>query len=127
MCILSNYRLYSDFKMFRLILKVLLCTILFCNFVCSLDVTIPELGTIQGSITSSVWNNRKIYQFLGVPYAEAPIDELRFKVVFFFLCSIIQSHVVFYFLIKSLQKRSFLLQRHSMPPNLVDNVPPFYR
>lgn len=43
-------------------------------------VELPGLGRLRGSTTQSAWTNRRIYQFLGVKYAEAPIGELRFKV-----------------------------------------------
>ncbi|XP_055706066.1 glutactin-like [Phlebotomus papatasi] len=42
-------------------------------------VELPGLGRLRGSVTQSAWSGRKIYQFLGVKYAEAPIGELRFK------------------------------------------------
>lgn len=44
-------------------------------------VELPGLGRLRGSVTQSAWSGRKIYQFLGVKYAEAPIGELRFKVI----------------------------------------------
>ncbi|GAB0086094.1 Carboxylic ester hydrolase [Sergentomyia squamirostris] len=42
-------------------------------------VTLPGLGQLRGSTTTCAWSGRKIYQFLGVKYAETPIGELRFK------------------------------------------------
>lgn len=45
----------------------------------NLLVTLPDLGKVQGSITHSAWSNQEIYQFLSVPYAEAPSGSLRFK------------------------------------------------
>lgn len=45
-------------------------------------VTIPQLGTIKGSISYTTWTNQTIYQFLNIPYGEAPINELRYQVGF---------------------------------------------
>ncbi|GAB0089471.1 hypothetical protein DMENIID0001_040140 [Sergentomyia squamirostris] len=42
-------------------------------------VELPGLGQLRGSTTTTSWTGRKIYQFLGVKYAETPIGELRFK------------------------------------------------
>ncbi|XP_059608241.1 glutactin-like [Phlebotomus argentipes] len=42
-------------------------------------VDLPGLGRLRGSTATTAWSKRKIYQFLGVNYAEAPIGELRFK------------------------------------------------
>ncbi|XP_055548888.1 glutactin-like [Wyeomyia smithii] len=42
-------------------------------------VNIPELGTVQGSITYTSWTNRTIYQFLAIPYAKSPTGNLRFQ------------------------------------------------
>lgn len=44
-------------------------------------------GLLKGSFLET-WSNKKIYSFRGVPFAEPPIKELRFKVnifiIFFF-------------------------------------------
>lgn len=45
----------------------------------NLLLTLPDLGKVQGSITHSAWTNQEIYQFLSIPYAEAPSGNLRFK------------------------------------------------
>ncbi|GAB0089472.1 Carboxylic ester hydrolase [Sergentomyia squamirostris] len=42
-------------------------------------VELPGLGCLKGSTTKSAWSGRKIYQFRGVKYAEAPVGALRFK------------------------------------------------
>ena len=42
-------------------------------------VTIPSLGKVIGSFSSSS-NGRKYSAFRGIPYAKPPIGELRFKV-----------------------------------------------
>jgi hypothetical protein len=42
-------------------------------------VTIPGLGKVRGSKMSS-FNQREFLSFRGIPYAQPPIGELRFKV-----------------------------------------------
>uniref|UniRef100_A0A1Q3FP68 Carboxylic ester hydrolase n=1 Tax=Culex tarsalis TaxID=7177 RepID=A0A1Q3FP68_CULTA len=42
-------------------------------------VNIQGLGSVQGSIGHTTWTNRTIYQFKGIPYAQAPIGNLRFQ------------------------------------------------
>ncbi len=37
-----------------------------------------EYGLVQGT-TLEAWNNETVSAFLGVPYAQAPLNELRFK------------------------------------------------
>lgn len=61
-------------------LAVLLLFWININVIICEYVTIPELGTIKGSTILSTWTNKTIYQFLGIPFAESPVDELRFKV-----------------------------------------------
>lgn len=39
-----------------------------------------SLGTLIGSQTQSAWTHQKIYQFLGIPFAESPSGLRRFKV-----------------------------------------------
>lgn len=67
---------------------VIICVVLSALVACvvgqsdgadKLLVTLPELGKVQGSITHSAWTNQEIYQFLSIPYAEAPSGNLRFK------------------------------------------------
>lgn len=45
-----------------------------------LIVKIPNYGTFEGSITSSLVQKRPIYQYLGIPYAIPPLGPWRFKV-----------------------------------------------
>uniref|UniRef100_A0A8D8F8D4 Carboxylic ester hydrolase n=1 Tax=Culex pipiens TaxID=7175 RepID=A0A8D8F8D4_CULPI len=42
-------------------------------------VNITGLGSVQGSIGYTAWTNRTIYQFQGIPFAEAPTGALRFQ------------------------------------------------
>ena len=42
-------------------------------------VTIPSLGQVRGSLMSS-FNQREFLAFRGIPYAQPPVGDLRFKV-----------------------------------------------
>ncbi|KFB47280.1 hypothetical protein ZHAS_00015309 [Anopheles sinensis] len=42
-------------------------------------VTLSELGALQGSTSTTAWTGRKLYQFLGVHYAQSTAGENRFK------------------------------------------------
>ena len=44
-------------------------------------VTITHLGQVRGSRMSS-FNQREFIAFRGIPYAQPPVGELRFKVRF---------------------------------------------
>lgn len=65
---------------FLIIFAIFLCQFVDCDNINKNEVIIPELGTIIGTTTTTTWKNEKIYQFRGIPYAEPPINELRFKV-----------------------------------------------
>lgn len=39
-----------------------------------------ESGELVGTVVSSITSGRPLYSFLGVPYAEPPVHENRFKV-----------------------------------------------
>lgn len=43
-------------------------------------VSVANLGWLRGTNAQTKWTNRTYYQFLGVPYAEAPSGNRRFKV-----------------------------------------------
>lgn len=44
------------------------------------QVTLPGLGTMEGYMDASYINERPFYHFRGVPFAQPPINNLRFKV-----------------------------------------------
>lgn len=37
-------------------------------------------GLIRGRLNHTLFHKRSYYSFLGIPYAEKPINDLRFKV-----------------------------------------------
>lgn len=44
-------------------------------------------GKLKGSIIKT-WTNKRCYSFRGIPFAEAPVGRLRFKVSYRFLLCI---------------------------------------
>lgn len=40
-----------------------------------------NIGWLKGATASTKWTNQTYYQFLGIPYAEAPSGSRRFKVI----------------------------------------------
>lgn len=42
-------------------------------------VKLPNLGSLEGCTTETAWSKAKVYQFLGIKYAESPTGERRFK------------------------------------------------
>lgn len=41
-------------------------------------------GVIRGKADVTIFNGRKYFAFKGIPYANAPVGDLRFKVIEFF-------------------------------------------
>lgn len=88
-CDCSSSRCRSNAKMFGGIGCVLvLVTVIAVLVVTMTDalgaddivVTIPELGSLLGSVGKSGWSGKDIYQFRGIHFAESPSGERRFKV-----------------------------------------------
>lgn len=40
-----------------------------------------ESGAVRGKAQTTLWHNQIYYSFKGIPYAEPPIGDLRFKVI----------------------------------------------
>uniref|UniRef100_A0A1I8Q312 Carboxylic ester hydrolase n=1 Tax=Stomoxys calcitrans TaxID=35570 RepID=A0A1I8Q312_STOCA len=45
----------------------------------TVSLNLPGQGTIQGDFDTTSWSNQKFMRFLGIPYAESPTKDLRFK------------------------------------------------
>lgn len=39
-----------------------------------------HVGSVRGRLNYTLFRNNSYYSFLGIPYAEKPINDLRFKV-----------------------------------------------
>ena len=64
-----------------IILNCYCCWISLCQAVIRVQpiVNIPKLGQLRGTQTRTAFG-RKFYAFRGVPYAQPPVGELRFRV-----------------------------------------------
>lgn len=49
-------------------------------FAINTTVTVGKLGKVIGTQETTAWTNRTIFSFNGMPYAQPPINNLRFKV-----------------------------------------------
>lgn len=58
--------------------------VVFISVINALVVQVPDLGSIQGIETKTIWSKRTIHEFRGIRYAEAPIGDKRFKVTMVF-------------------------------------------
>lgn len=67
------------FLLLKICLLSVLCTIINGRTSDILKVTLPHGGTLVGRYLVS-HDGHGIRAFMGVPYAEPPINELRFKV-----------------------------------------------
>lgn len=96
---LYNYQQTSN-NMFMLILALVIA-ITFPH--CDADdatITIPNVGTLSYTSTTSSWSSKNIFQFRGVRFAESPTGIRRFKVclknINDFLCLLLVEKVFCY-------------------------------
>lgn len=64
--------------------SLLLSTIVICvSFISALDdhvVVQTKSGPVRGKSFNTLFDNKPYYSFRGIPFAEEPVNELRFKV-----------------------------------------------
>ncbi|BES88792.1 alpha/beta hydrolase fold [Nesidiocoris tenuis] len=70
-------RLSSAASVFSIVAVVFQVVVVRCDDTVTVDV--PGLGRLTGSLNVSLWSERTIYQFYGIPYAQPPSGDLRFK------------------------------------------------
>lgn len=60
----------------------ILSTVIFvkCIAMQGIDLAIPNLGNLNGTIGETAWTNQTFYKFMNVKFAEAPSGPNRFKV-----------------------------------------------
>lgn len=81
--VLNRFILIFPQKMFKSVLLIFsFCLIFYCDSRTSerLKVQLPDGSKILGRYMTSDPSNRVIRGFMGIPYAEKPIGDLRFKV-----------------------------------------------
>lgn len=59
---------------------ILIYLMVHCTLAIDTNVTVDGLGIVTGLRETTAWTNRIIYSFRGIPYAEPPIGDLRFRV-----------------------------------------------
>ncbi|XP_026493288.2 esterase E4-like [Vanessa tameamea] len=58
---------------------LIILVIYFANYVIGNVIVDTKSGKVEGKEVNSIIPNKKYYSFLSIPYAQAPIGELRFK------------------------------------------------
>lgn len=67
-------------------MNLIILVIFYCITITYANVIVEtKLGKVAGKRVDSIIPNEKYYSFLGIPYAEPPVGELRFKVRSFLL------------------------------------------
>lgn len=55
-----------------------------CDDSHSVEIEI-ESGRVRGKLNVTLFEEKPFYSFRGIPYAEKPINDLRFKVIYYIL------------------------------------------
>lgn len=45
------------------------------------NIVQTEYGSIRGKLMTTIYESKPFYSYRGIPYAKAPLNELRFKVI----------------------------------------------
>lgn len=59
---------------------VLLYLSTFSNAENETKIIYTDCGLVKGRLEYTLWGNQSYYAFRGIPYAEPPLGDLRFKV-----------------------------------------------
>lgn len=55
-----------------------------------------EYGKVRGKLDTTLFDNRLFYAFKGIPYAQPPIGDLRFKVISEHISFLFESKITYY-------------------------------
>lgn len=76
-----------------------LVLLIFSNYVSS-DETVEVVlkqGVLSGTVNKTFWNEQDYYSFQGIPYAEPPVGDLRFQVLYLKYILFISQYLKFSF------------------------------
>lgn len=71
-------------------LKLLVLALIYLNITNANVIVETKSGLVSGKEVSSILPDEKYYSFLGIPYAEPPVGELRFMVSYMTYYSILK-------------------------------------